>query len=357
MDGQYIRKVLAAIGLAILGIVVLMLFKKAGHVLILFFAGCLVSVSLIEVSGFLAAKTPVPRKLWVGVGLLVIAALLVGAGFIFGPRVAEQADKLAENMPKAVDSVKEFVSRSPLLEELADRIPPPGKIAGSVRDMLMRTAGILSSLAGALLSAGIVLFIGIYMAVSPKPYVKGALKLLPPGRREQGRKVLRRTGSLLGRWVIGRLASMTVVGILTWIALLILGIPLAFLLSLIAAILSFVPFFGPIVSAVPAVLIGFTIGPQTALWVIVAYLVVQVLESNMLTPIIQHKAVYIPPAMIVLSQMIFGAFFGLLGVVFATPLAALVLVLIEQLYNRGIWDEEETLPVSDKPLEDAGERI
>ena len=75
------------------------------------------------------------------------------------------------------------------------------------------------------------------------------------------------------------------------------------------------------------------------------------------TTIIQHKAVYIPPSLIVLSQMIFGAFFGLFGVVFATPLAALVLVLIEQLYNRGIWDEEETLPVSDKPLEDAGERI
>lgn len=349
MEVDYAKKVLIAVGLGLLGLAAAVLVWTAGHVLILFFAGSLFAVTLLEASSFVSAVLSIPRRLALALFLLTVVGLLVLAGFFFGPPIMEQADRMARDLPRAFAQIEGFVQNSRLAQALIDELPPPSELVGSLQGMLQRTAGVVSSVAGMLTTALIVLLIGILIAVAPDPYVDAALQLVPPDRREQGRRVLGHASQVLGRWVIGRLASMGLVGGLTWVALMIVGIPLALLLSLLAALLSFVPFFGPILAAVPGVLLGFTSSPMTAVWVAAAYLIVQLVETHLLTPIIQHQAVYIPPAFILVAQLVFGSLFGLIGVVFGTPLAALLMTLFEDLYNRGLLGEEGSLPVDDPP--------
>jgi predicted PurR-regulated permease PerM len=125
---------------------------------------------------------------------------------------------------------------------------------------------------------------------------------------------------------------MAVVGFLTAVGLWVAGIPLAFVLGLIAALLSFVPYIGPIASVVPAALVALAESPTKVLYVFIIYGVVQLLESYLITPLIQERAVSIPPAVLISAQVIMGILAGAIGVLMATPLAVVLIVLVQMLY-------------------------
>jgi predicted PurR-regulated permease PerM len=193
-------------------------------------------------------------------------------------------------------------------------------------------AGGITSAVGALTSGLVVIIIGLYAATTPMVYIDGALRLLPPSRRERGREVVRALGQALRWWLVGRVASMAVVGFLTAVGLWVAGIPLAFVLGLIAALLSFVPYIGPIASVVPAALVALAESPTKVLYVFIIYGVVQLLESYLITPLIQERAVSIPPAVLISAQVIMGILAGAIGVLMATPLAVVLIVLVQMLY-------------------------
>ena len=153
---------------------------------------------------------------------------------------------------------------------------------------------------------------------------------------ENMREVLAKLSDTLWWWLIGRLIAMTFIGVATGVGLTLLGVPLAFILGLLAALLSFVPNLGPILSALPAILLGFVQSPQTALWVAALYAGVQVVESYVLDPIIDRKTVYLPPAFTISAQLLMGLFAGLLGVTLATPLAAALVVIVTMLYVQDV---------------------
>jgi predicted PurR-regulated permease PerM len=178
----------------------------------------------------------------------------------------------------------------------------------------------------------IVLFIGIYGAISPHFYIDSAIRLFPTDKRERIREVFRATGHALHWWLVGQIAAMVVVGILTGIGLMIIGIPLALALALIAALFSFIPFLGPVISAVPAVLIAFLKSPTSALYVVIVFILVQTVESYFITPQIQQRAVSFPPAFLISMQILMGVLFGPLGVLMATPATVVVVVVVQMLY-------------------------
>jgi predicted PurR-regulated permease PerM len=151
-------------------------------------------------------------------------------------------------------------------------------------------------------------------------------------------------GRALRWWLLGRFASMGIVFVLTWIGLALLGVPLPFLLALIAGLFSFVPTFGPVASAVPAVLVGLSAGLQQALWVALLYLAVQMVESYGITPLIQRRTVRIPPALLVVFQLIMAVLAGVLGVLLATPILVVLMVLVGMLYVEDRLGEETDLP-------------
>src|SRR5699024_8312631 len=121
-------------------------------------------------------------------------------------------------------------------------------------------------------------FTGIYIAVNPAAYSQAMLRLVPPERRRRGSEVLAELGKIMRYWLVGRVAEMTVIGVLTGVGLLLVGAPLALILAVIAGLFSFIPFLGPLMSAVPAILVGLTEGPKVALGVVIVFAVVQFVE-------------------------------------------------------------------------------
>ena len=173
-----------------------------------------------------------------------------------------------------------------------------------------------------------------------KRYVHGAVRLFPPPRRDMAREVAASLGRALPWWLIGRFASMGVVTILTAPLLLILGIPLAFTLALMAGIFSFVPFLGPLAATVPAALITLQAEPGKLVWLLAGYGLIQLLESYIITPTIQDRAVSVPPVLLIAAQIVMGVLAGIPGVMFATPLVLTLMVIVEVVYlEHGLGEE------------------
>jgi predicted PurR-regulated permease PerM len=182
----------------------------------------------------------------------------------------------------------------------------------------------------------IILAIGFYMAVAPRVYVEGVIHLVPVTRRGRAGEVLQALGRTLRWWLFGRWISMTVVGLLTTAGLWLLGVPLALTFGLLAALLTFIPYLGPIISAIPPMLLVLVQSPMQALYVVSLYLGVQGVESYLLTPLVQQRTVSVPPALTITAQVLLGLLLGTFGVILATPLIAVTLVLVKMLYIEDV---------------------
>ena len=133
---------------------------------------------------------------------------------------------------------------------------------------------------------------------------------------------------------------MAAVGVLSYVGLLILGVPLALGLAVLTALLEFVPYIGPVLAAVPVILMALTESPATALYAVLLYVAIQLVESNVISPVVQQRAVFLPPALTILFQALMGVLFGLLGILLATPIAAASLVAVQRLYVRDVLGDD-----------------
>ena len=167
---------------------------------------------------------------------------------------------------------------------------------------------------------------------------------MPRRRRKRAREVIYEIGNVLRRWLIGQSILAVCVALLTGAGLLLLGAPFAVALAILAGLMEFVPYIGPFVAAVPAILVGFAEGPQLALYIALLFLGVQMAESYVLAPLIQHRAVHLAPAAILFAQVLMGAIVGALGVAVATPLAAAVMVAVGMLYVEDALGDPSARP-------------
>ena len=190
----------------------------------------------------------------------------------------------------------------------------------------------------------VVLFTGIFFAANPTLYKNGVLLLVANKREKRVGEALDAAGAALWKWLTAQLIAMAFVGISVSIGLIIIDLPLALVLGLIAALLDFVPYIGPIAAFFPALLISFAEGPEMMLLTAAVYLIVQQLEGNLVTPLVQQQRVSIPPAIVILSIIAFGLVFGIAGVIMATPMAVVAMVLIGMLYVQDVLKKEVTIP-------------
>jgi predicted PurR-regulated permease PerM len=186
--------------------------------------------------------------------------------------------------------------------------------------------------------------IGMFLAFQPELYRGGFLNLFPKPRRKRVGEVLDELGFTLWWWLMGQLVTMASVGIFIGIGLAALGVPLAGTLGLIAAILSFIPSLGPLISVIPAIMLGLSMSPTMGLWVCLLYLGVQILEANVITPLVQRRAISLPPAFVLGSELLMGLLLGGAGLAFATPLVGVILVLVNMLYIQDVLGEPGNLP-------------
>jgi len=194
--------------------------------------------------------------------------------------------------------------------------------------------GLFKSLASIVLGSVVVVFVAFYLAASPHPAVNWVVRLFPPGRRARARHVLAEIRASLLGWLVGRLLSMVSVGILATIALHLIGIPGALVLGIITGLADFVPFVGPIVAAIPPLLLGLVGGPLDALWVLLTYVAIQQVEGNLITPLIMEKTASLHPAVVIVAVTVLGAAFGFLGALLALPAVVVAAALVEELWFR-----------------------
>jgi len=159
---------------------------------------------------------------------------------------------------------------------------------------------------------------------------------VPLDKRDRARDVTGQIGTALKWWLMGKLVAMVFVGVLVWLMLLLFGLPFALTLAAIAALFTFIPNFGPIISAVPVVLIALLDSTTTAVWVGVLFTAIQAVESYILTPVVQQSTLALPAALTITTQLMLGVFAGGVGLALATPLTLVVLVLVRTLYVRDV---------------------
>jgi predicted PurR-regulated permease PerM len=331
------------IGLGITAIVsgAILLWYTA-QVLLVFFAAIFMGVFFAGIGRFLEKHTRFSYVACVAFGLIGMMQLIVLAGLFIGPSVADQSSNLSEALPKSyhqlLDQIKGTNWGSHLLTAGQHAMDAS---KDSNWQSTLKFAGLTIHGLGGLVFAVV---IGVFFAFQPDLYRTGLLNLFPAPRRKRLGEVLDELGFTLWWWLMGQLVTMASVGILIGIGLACLNVPLAGTLALIAAILSFIPSLGPFLSVIPAVMLGLTISPMMGLWVCLLYFGVQIMEANVITPLVQRKAISLPPAFVLGSELIMGLLLGGAGLAFATPLCAVVLVLVNMLYIQDYLGDKGSLP-------------
>jgi predicted PurR-regulated permease PerM len=323
---------LVYVAIAVSVVVTLVLLWYAIDVVLLAFIGILLAILLRAPADWLSERFGLSERWSLGIVGAVVLVLLIAAAALFGQGVLAQSVQLVDRIPEIVDTLKQRLAESELGSRLSALIDSSGLFAGGDGQFIGRGLGLIGSTFGAIANVLIVVFFAVFMAAQPKPYVEGFLFLVPRQRRKRAREVLYEIGNVLRRWLVGQSLLSVCVATLTAAGLALIGAPFAIALGLLAGLMEFVPYIGPFVAAVPAILVGFAEGPELALKIALLFLGIQMLESYVLAPVIQHKAVYLPPAAILFAQVLMGAIVGALGVAVATPLAAAVMVAVSMLY-------------------------
>lgn len=338
--GRFSRKVLKALGITLGILLILLLIGYAFDVLLLIFAGVLIAVFFRGTANALSSRTSLTRGWSLALVVVGVLALATATVWLMAPQVSEQATALSEELPKAVEGFRDKLGDNKWGRKAIDEMPSADSLLENKESWAKRSLGVLSSTLGTLANIYVVLFIGIFITAEPNVYRQGIVMLFPLPRRGRAGEVVDTLGSTLYKWLLGKLFSMLLVGVLTGLGLWLLGIPMALVLALIAALLSFIPNFGPILALIPAVLIGLLEGPSQALYVILLYVGIQFVESNLITPLVQKKMVQIPPALIIVAQLLLGVFSGTIGLILATPIMVAVIVLVKMLYVRDVLGDE-----------------
>jgi predicted PurR-regulated permease PerM len=342
-NGLLTKRTLIVVAAGAAVIALLLMVWQVAQILLLIFASLLSALFLRTLAEWISRNA----DLSVTVSLnLVVLALLGGSVLIlllYGPDIAEGFYQLSRKLPSALDRMRTSLGQYAWGPRFLDTLSQAG-YALTDPQQLAKIAGIFSTAFGAIASFLIVIVLGLYFAAEPKIYLSSTARLFPQQYREHVYEAFEKLGQALRWWLLARIVTMLAVGILTSIGLAILGVPFAFILGLVAAILTFVPIIGPLIAVVPAVMVGLSEGGSTALYVVILYAVIQGVENYWLTPYVHQKVIALAPAWLLMAQLVMGASFGILGLLLAPPLAVVVMVMVEMFYMRGVLGEQVELP-------------
>lgn len=309
---------------------VLLIFEATFNILILVLAGTLIACFFRGLSSLIRKKTGWKTKATLSISVIGTVLIISGVFWLIGATVSSQASQIEETFPELIEDAQRSLKGSRVGSEVVEQIEEvqnSEKIPAFLSRFFMTTFGGIGDIY-------IILLIGIFFTISPHLYKDGLTQLVPPRKRNKAEGVLEHLRSGLTRWLAGKFIAMFGVFFLTAIGLIILDIPMWLTLAILAGILNFVPNFGPLAAMIPAVLIGLAIGPNTALIISILYVGIQLIESSFITPKAQQKLIKIPPALIILSQLFVGAMTGIWGVIFATPLILILIILVQELYVK-----------------------
>ncbi|MDQ4122925.1 MAG: AI-2E family transporter [Acidobacteriota bacterium] len=340
-------KILTTITIVVFVVLLILLVVFAVNALLLIFGAILFAVFLRGLTDLLAEKTGLGKGLSLAIVGLSLIFAFGGAIYLLAPDIADQVKELREQLPRSIDNLRGKLEGYNWGQTILQQIPAPEEIVnggGESGETIKQVGKIFSSTISVFLKFVVFVLLSVYLAAEPQLYLNGFLRLFPGKRRERAREVLNAIGETLRWWLVGKFCSMIIIGILTTIGLQVLGVPLALTLGLFAAVTSFIPNFGPIIAVIPAALIALANNPITALYVFPLYYFIQVIESYLITPNIERHTVRLPPGVTISTQLILSVLIGGQGLILATPMVAVAMVLVKMLYVEDVLgDKAETL--------------
>ncbi len=366
----------------------------SADILIVLSLSVLFAIFLTKSSEWLQTKTSIPYKYSLSIVTLALLGLIVGSTWLFGSRMANQLSTASTQLDRAKEQLRESLNEAPYYRVLIEEVPfgkiaikqlGVGKTDDSTSDStsssetktgknsevensntsetanettqpqarensdaikqlitgtLLFVRNMLQSSLGVGLNALIIFFVGIFLAAAPSESRDGVSTFCPPKRRARCIEILNILGDTLWRWLIGRFATMLITGLGVGIALALLGVPLAGMFGFVTGVLTFIPNIGGTVSLVLAMFVALPSGVSTVGWVLGIYVIFQLIESYVITPLIQQYQVDVPPALLIAVQAIIGVLFGFLGVMVASPILVVLMVLHRELYRNDLFGEQ-----------------
>ena len=313
--------------------------------LLIVFGTVMFAVILSSAGSAIHKRFGIKRGIALAAVVLLSVMVLGGVLFLFGARIVTQGKQLADTLPGAFDRLRQVLASYSWGPKVISQVQHLN-IAAAGGGFLSKAVGAVGSLVSIITNLILIFFGSLYLAGQPELYLRGVLSMVPPKHRPRGAEILGKVYDGLRHWLMGQFIAMIAVGLAFGIALSIIGVPSAIVLGIIAGLLEFVPLIGPVIATIPALLAAVTLGLSSVLWVGVAFLVIQQLESNLLIPYVQKRAVELPPVVGLFAAVIMGILFGAVGLIFAVPLVVVVLILIEEIYVKDILGgpERENAP-------------
>jgi len=338
-ESRFARKVLVVV---LIGFAAYVLWRLV-DVLALAFCAVLLALVVRALARGFGRFVGLSARWSVAAVLLLLLAALVSVAFLFGAQVASQFDVLAERLPQIPAQIIAELESRPwsrfLLGQVQDMDLP-----GGTRQIATTLATVARSMVRTIAFAAVVAFAGVYFSIQPDRYRRGLLQLIPPPRRARAAEVLDLIGATLQRWLLAQSLTMLVIGSLTGFGLWALGVGSPIALGLIAGLFAFIPYVGPILAAIPGLLMAATQGPMMVVYAALLYAGSHLLEGNLITPLVQAEMLRLPPVLMIFAAATFATLLGPLGVLLAAPLTVVILVIMQMLYVEDILGEQRTWP-------------
>jgi predicted PurR-regulated permease PerM len=332
-DAEFTKRSAIFIALALTPILVWWLFD-----VIVVVIGAILTATLLDLCARPFQRLAAPRPVALLASGLLIIGVIGGVGYLFGAGVGSEMQEVFRRIEEARQSIDKALHESAfgnlLLSHISNANVPLAQLVG----------GIFRISATFLLAVIVTFFAGVYLAAQPTLYRDGVSMLFPFEMRSTVDETIDHLADGLRLWLQGQLMQMAIIGLLSGLAVWVIGLPSPVALGVIAGACEFIPYLGPIVAAIPAVLVAVTLTPSAIAWTVTAYVLIHQTEGHLVMPLIQRQMVYIPPAVMVLSIAAISSLFGLVGTIFAAPLTVTLFVLVKKLYVRDSLGERTALP-------------
>jgi predicted PurR-regulated permease PerM len=332
-DAVFLRR--ALIAAFVVGMMLVL--WQVSLVLILTFGGIVVAVALRNIAGPWGRLLRISDRMALLHTVLNLTAIAIAFFYFFGAMAGHQFAALADRLPQTLETAQSWLGESLLGRQILGALKSGGDPAERIMAALPWAGGILGGLGEALL----MIVVGIYFAADPQLYVNGMMRLVPPRKRMRVHQILDAVGEAMKNWLFGMTLDMLLLGVMTFIGLWAIGVPLPFALAVLSGVAVFVPYIGPAIATIPGLLLAFSVRPILAVWAGLVYLVVLTIEAYVSQPLLQRWAVSLPAIFNLLAILVFAPLFGIWGAILATPLSVAVWVLVQKIYIEDVLDDRK----------------
>jgi len=330
---EFAKRAAIVISLALAPLLVWLLFD-----VVLIVTGAVLVAVLLHVVAWPFRKIRVPRALALAIAGLLVLSVIGGVCYLFGSGMGRELQELLGRAEAGQRQITELLQGSTLGQTLLSHVQ------GSTFSLPALLESVFRISASALAGVAIALVAGAFLAAQPELYGEGLSLLFPRPQRGAANETIEYLAGALRLWILGQFMEMGLVGVMVGVAVWLIGLPSPLALGAIAGVTQFVPYLGPIVGMIPALLVATTVSWTALLWTFIAYLLIHQFDGYVIMPTIQRRMVSVPPALMLLSIVTLGELFGAPATVFAAPITVLLFVLVTKLYVRETLHEEVAVP-------------